>query len=92
MPPEGDIQRELFLYLTEFPYAVWQSAEDFAPNTLAEYIYSLAVLLNRYYHEYKVLSEPDEAKKASRVATLKMAYGLLEELLEIMGIEIPERM
>ena len=92
LPPEGDIQRELFLYLTEFPYAVWQSAEDFAPNTLAEYIYSLAVLLNRYYHEYKVLSEPDEAKKASRVATLKMAYGLLEELLEIMGIEIPERM
>ncbi|MBQ2966607.1 MAG: arginine--tRNA ligase [Clostridia bacterium] len=92
LPPEGDIQRELFLYLTEFPYAVWQSAEDFAPNTLAEYIYSLAVLLNRYYHEYKVLSEPDEAKKASRVATLKMAYALLEELLDILGIEIPERM
>ena len=92
LPPEGDIQRELFLYLTEFPYAVWASADDFAPNTLAEYIYSLAVLLNRYYHEYKVLSEPDEAKKASRVATLKMAYGLLEELLEILGIEIPERM
>ena len=52
LPPEGDIQRELFLFLTEFPYAVLQSAEDFAPNTLAEYIYQLAVLLHRYYHEY----------------------------------------
>ena len=90
--PEGDIQRELFLFLTEFPYAVLASKEDFAPNTLAEYVYSLAVLLNRYYHEYKVLAEPDEAKKASRIATLKLSYGLLEQLLGLFGIEIPERM
>lgn len=92
LPPEGDIQRELFLFLTEFPYAVAQSAEDFAPNTLAEYIYSLAVLLNRYYHEYKVLAEPDEQKKASRIATLRLASGLMAQLLELLGIEIPERM
>lgn len=92
LPPEGDIQRELFLFLTEFPYAVLQSAEDFAPNTLAEYIYQLAVLLNRYYHEYKVLSETDEEKKASRIATLSFASKLLSQLLDLLGIEIPERM
>ncbi len=92
LQPEGDIQRELFMFLTEFPYAVRQSAEDFAPNTLAEYIYQLAVLLNRYYHEYKVLAEPDENKKASRAATLKLAYDLLACLLGLLGIEIPERM
>ena len=92
LQPEGDIQRELYMFLTEFPYAVRQSAEDFAPNTLAEYIYQLAVLLNRYYHEYKVLAEPDENKKASRAATLKLAYDLLACLLDLLGIEIPERM
>ncbi len=92
LQPEGDIQRELFMFLTEFPYAVRQSADDFAPNTLAEYIYQLAVLLNRYYHEYKVLAEPDESKKASRAATLKLAYDLLACLLNLLGIEIPERM
>ncbi|MBR4030480.1 MAG: arginine--tRNA ligase [Clostridia bacterium] len=92
LQPEGDIQRELFLFLTEFPYAVRQSAEDYAPNTLAEYIYQLAVLLNRYYHEYKVLAEQDETKKASRASTLSLAYNLLSCLLDLLGIEIPERM
>jgi len=92
LPPEGDVQRELFLYMTEFPYAVLQSKEDYAPNTVAEYVYNLAVLLNRYYHEYKVLSEPDESKKASRVKTLKLAYALLEQMLKLLGIEFPERM
>ncbi len=92
LPPEGDIQRELFLFLTEFPYAVQQSAADFAPNTLAEYVYALAVLLNRYYHEYKVIAEPDLEKKLSRIETLRLASGLLEQLLDLLGIEIPERM
>ena len=92
LPPEGDVQRELFLYMTEFPYAVLQSKEDYAPNTIAEYVYNLAVLLNRYYHEYKVLAEPDESKKISRAKTLRLAYGLLEQLLTLLGIEIPDRM
>lgn len=90
--PEGDIQRELFLLLTEFPYAIDQSALDFAPNILVEYIYQLSVLLNRYYHEYKVISEPDDKKRISRLATLNFSLELLTCLLGLVGIEVPDRM
>lgn len=92
LPPEGTVQRDLFLQLTEFPYAVNQSIADCAPNTLVEYIYSLAVTLNRYYHEYKVISEPDEEKRLSRLATLQFSLKLLTVLLDLVGIEIPARM
>jgi arginyl-tRNA synthetase len=92
MLPEGDVQRDLFIALTEFPYAIEGACKDLAPNILIEYIYSLSVILNKYYHEYKVLAETDDAKRNSRLATLKFTLRLLEVLLDLVGIEIPERM
>ncbi|MBO5453298.1 MAG: arginine--tRNA ligase [Clostridia bacterium] len=92
LPPEGDVQRDLFIMLTEFPYAVEGAASDYAPNVLIEYIYNLSVILNKYYHEYKVLSEADEEKRRSRIATLKLTLDLITKLLGLVGIDIPERM
>ena len=90
--PEGDVQRDLFIALTEFPYAVEGAANDYAPNILIEYIYNLCVILNKYYHEYKVLSETDDQKRQSRIATLKLTLDLITKLLSLVGIDIPERM
>ena len=90
--PEGDVQRDLFMLLTEYQTAVKGAVADLAPNVLVDYIYQLAVLLNKYYHEYKVATETDEAKKASRVETLKLSLRLMKTLLDIVGIEIPARM
>ncbi len=90
--PEGDVQRDLFILLTEYQTAVKAAANELAPNILVDYIYQLAVLLNKYYHEYKVATETDEQKKKSRVATLTLSLNLMKTLLDIVGIEIPSRM
>ena len=90
--PEGDVQRDLYLYVTEFPYAIKNASADLAPNVLIDYIYSLCVMINKFYHEYKVLTETDEVKKNSRIAALKLIYRLLTTLLDIVGIEVPDKM
>lgn len=90
--PEGEVQTELFILLTELQTALENAAADFAPNTVAEYAYKLAAALNKYYHEYKVLSETDESKKMSRLATLSLALRVLKLTMDILAIEIPERM
>lgn len=90
--PEGDVQRDLYLYLTEFPYAISAASNDFAPNVVIDYIYSLCVMINKFYHEYKVLAETDIAKKNSRISALSLVYRLLSALLDIVGIEVPAKM
>ncbi len=90
--PEGEVQRDLYLHLTEFPFAIKNASEDLAPNILIDYIYSLCVMANKFYHEYKVLSETDENKKASRISALTLIYRLLTTLLQLFGIEIPDKM
>ena len=89
---EGDVQTELFLLLTEFQSALENAAADFAPSAVAEYAYKLAQALNKYYHEYKVLAEEDESKRKSRLSTLKLALDMLVKMMDILAIEIPERM
>lgn len=90
--PEGDVQRDLFMYLTEFPYAISAASADLAPNVVIDYIYSLCVMINKFYHEYKVVTETDISKKNARIAALTLVYRLLLSLLEIVGIEVPDQM
>ena len=90
--PEGDVQRDLYMLLTEYQTAVKGAANDLAPNILVDYIYQLAVALNKFYHEYKVMAESDETKKNARLAILELALSLMKTLLDIVGIEIPKRM
>jgi len=90
--PEGDVQRDLYMLLTEYQTAVKGAAAELAPNVLVEYIYQLAVALNKFYHEYKVMTESDEAKKNARLAILSLSLDLMKALLDIIGIEIPKRM
>ena len=40
---------------------------DSAPNAICAYIYELAGAANKFYHDVKIISEPDEAKQASYV-------------------------
>ena len=89
---EGDVQTELFLLLTEHQTALENGAADFAPSAVAEYAYKLAQALNKYYHEYKVLAEEDETKRKSRLATLSLALRVLNKMMEILAIEIPDKM
>lgn len=92
MLPEGDTQRDLFMLLTEYQTAVKAASAELAPNILVDYIYQLAVALNKFYHEYKVATESDEIKKKSRLAILELSFNLMNTLLDVVGIEIPKRM
>ncbi len=92
MLPEGDTQRDLFILITEFETAIKAAADDFAPNVLVEYIYNLCVSVNKFYHEYKVLNEEDSAKRLSRISVLAFTLRLLTAMLDIIGIELPDRM
>ena len=49
-----------------------------APHKLCAYIYDLANEFNKFYHETKILSEEDEAKKSGYIALLNLAKKVLE--------------
>ena len=63
-----------------------------APNLVCAYIYELAGSVNKFYHETRILSEEDEAKKAGYIALIGLAKDILEQCIDILGFTAPEKM
>ncbi len=91
-PPANDAERQLMLALVEFPEVLGRSIEFRAPNHLAEYAYDVVVAFNRFYEACHILREEDTARQASWLRLVEVTLGLLTTLLELLGIEVPERM
>ena len=92
LPPESRQQKELMLVLTRMADALTSAYRNSAPNEICAYIYELAGAANKFYHDVKIISEPDEAKKASYVALMDLTKRVLETCIELLGFSAPEKM
>jgi len=92
LPPDSDVMRDLLLKIAELPEILLLSFEKRAPNHLCDYIYNKAALFNRFYHEHHILHEKKKDRQASWLGLVNLSLAVLELVLELLGIEIPERM
>jgi arginyl-tRNA synthetase len=66
------------------------SAEE--PSVLAKYAFRLAQAFNNFYHHYHILNEPDPERQQFLLYLVYLAAESLSQTLEVLGIEVPERM
>lgn len=92
LEPTSQVERDLMLTLAKFNEVVEISYIDKTPNKLCEYVYDLSNTFNRFYHENKILVEEDKAKKISWLNLLKLTERTIETVLDLLGMEVPERM
>jgi arginyl-tRNA synthetase len=87
-----EAERNLMLELARLPDVIDRTAELRAPNHLAEYAHSLAVVWNRFYDACHILDEPDAGRQASWLALADLTLRALSTSLDVLGIEVPDRM
>lgn len=92
LPPIADTARLLMLQLEQLPDMVAHAYDQRMPHSLAEYAYQIATAYNRFYGECHILTEEDTARQASWLALSELSIAVLEQLLYLLGIEVPERM
>ena len=83
---------ELVQKMNEFGAAVEQAGKDYSPSGIANYCYELTKVFNQFYHDYSILNEPDEQKKAVRLMLAKNVAKIIKNGMGLLGIEVPERM
>lgn len=89
---ESDSERALALELDGLQAAMRGAYEKRAPNILCEYVYGLAQAFSRFYTEHHILSEPDEGLRARRLALAHLTLRAVVQVLELLGIDVPDRM
>ena len=83
---------ELIQKMNEFGAAVEQAGKDYSPSGIANYSYELTKVFNQFYHDYSILNEPDEQKRAVRLMLARNVAKIIKNGMSLLGIEVPERM
>lgn len=83
---------DLIQLLDNFPQIIESSAKDFSPAQLANYIYELAKLYNKFYHEESILKSDDEVEREFRLKLSSVTASIIERGMRLLGITVPERM
>ncbi|WP_238915883.1 arginine--tRNA ligase [Clostridium sp. YIM B02555] len=90
--PSTDVERDLMLAFVRFNSVVESTFKDKSPNRLCEFIYEISNLFNRFYHENRILTEEDKEKKVSWLNLLALTVNILETALDLLGMEVPDKM
>ncbi len=88
----SDKEISLVQHLQGFAAAVRQAGQDYNPSCIANYCYELVKEYNQFYHDFSVLREEDEAKRAFRLALSAAVSQVVRNGMGLLGIEVPERM
>lgn len=92
LPPVVEAERDLMLALLRLSDVIERSAELRAPNHIAEFAYQVASAWNRFYDTCHILDEEDPGRQASWLTLADWTLRSLTTLLDLLGIEVPERM
>ena len=90
--PVNASEKSLMLELAKYNEVLAQAYQEIAPHKICQYIYSLSDAFNSFYHETRILSEEDEQKKSGFIALLILTKKVLEQCIDLLGFEAPDRM
>lgn len=92
LEPAGKGEKNLMLQTARYNEALEGAYAEKAPHRLCAYIYELANNFNSFYHETKILSEENREQKKSWLLLLNTVREVLEDAIDVLGFEAPERM
>ncbi|HOU66961.1 MAG TPA: arginine--tRNA ligase [Paludibacteraceae bacterium] len=85
-------ESNLIQNLANFPSVVCQAGAEYSPALIANYAYELVKEYNQFYHDFSILKEEDEQKKAFRLLLSQSVAKVIKTAMGLLGIEVPERM
>ena len=85
-------ERDLIIKLYEYSKAVEEAAAKYDPSVIAEYCYDLAKGFHKFYHDLPIWKAEFEDQKIFRLRLSKLVAHTLKHGMNLLGIEMPERM
>ena len=78
--------------IASYPEIIAEAAKSFSPAVIANYVYELVKEYNQFYHEFSILKEEDSELRAFRLALSEVVARTIASGMELLGIEMVERM
>ncbi len=88
----NEFDRSLRIKILELPNAIKRSVDLKLPSIIANYVYELCVNLNAFYENNHINNLDDIEKKSNWLTLLNLANNILKDMLNLLIIDIPDKM
>ncbi len=90
--PLNEKEVQLIQKMDAFKVAVRDAGENYNPAGIANYCYELTKDFNQFYHDYSILSADSQEEKVTRLVLAANVAKVIRNGMDLLGIEVPERM
>jgi arginyl-tRNA synthetase len=90
--PLIDKEVALIRMMYDYPEIIREAADSHNPSLVANFLYELAKEFNQYYHDHSILSAEKEELVQLRLLLVEVIGQVIDSGMELLGIELPERM
>ena len=90
--PLNQKETELIQKMNEYGGVVEQAGKDYSPSGIANYCYELTKEFNQFYHDYSILGADNDKEKTVRLVLAANVAKTIKNGMDLLGIEVPERM
>lgn len=85
-------EKDIITKVLEMPIRIDKAYRNKTLSELTEYIYEIDSLFNKFYAENRILTEEDTSKKQTWLFLTNLVYQVNKLLLDVLAINIPDRM
>jgi len=82
----------LIRLMFDYPEIINEASRTMNPSLIANFLYELAKEFNQFYHDHSILSAENAEQVELRLLMVEVVGQLIESGMELLGIEVPERM
>lgn len=86
-----DAEKELIMNLYKVPEIIVQAMDKLEPSLITRHVVEIAKSFNKFYNNTRIMNSGEEEQKA-RIALVKSSQIVIKNLLNLLGIQAPERM
>ena len=89
---DGTAFWELVVLTAQLEMVADQAISSTEPAVVSKYAFRLAQGFNNFYHRFHILREPDSGRQNVLLFMVQIVERTLTQTLDLLGIEVPERM
>ncbi|HTH55251.1 MAG TPA: arginine--tRNA ligase [Cyclobacteriaceae bacterium] len=100
-PAESDIskvaslepaERDVVFVINNYVNKLNEAARDYSPAVIANFAFDLAKGYNQFYQTIPIFNESDQTKLQFRIAFSQVVADVLKKSMQLLGIQVPEKM
>jgi len=86
------IEKGLIQRMEQYPLTILQAAKELNPSHICNYLFMLAKEYNGFLTEHSVLKAEEEQVKVFRLQLSTLCKRILQQGMQLLGTDVPERM